>query len=172
MEMRNTPEAFASEEPLRASVLDRLLDDAPTISDEQPWQTGTVLERLREHVCRDLGNLLNSRRWLTDIPEQFRELETSLVNYGLPDLQSLDIREGKAAQQVSRLIGDTIRAFEPRLQGVHVVPAAAEDTDLSGNRRLRFEIEAVLVIEPLREPVLFTSAFDFGRGNFEIEGDQ
>jgi predicted component of type VI protein secretion system len=38
-------------------------------------------------------------------------------------------------------------------------------------RTLQFEIEAVLVVEPLKEPVLFTSSFDSSRGEFAVEGE-
>ena len=160
-----------SEESLRPSVLDRLLDDAPTTQQEQPWQRRTVLTSLRESVCRDLRNLLNSRRWLQSIPTQFHEVEASLVNYGLPDLQSMEIREDHAAQHVGRLMEEVVRNFEPRLHGVRVSPVENTQEGREVMRTLQFEIEAVLVVEPLKEPVLFTSSFDSSRGEFAVEGE-
>jgi predicted component of type VI protein secretion system len=38
------------------------------------------------------------------------------------------------------------------------------------DRRVRFEIEAVLVVEPLREPVLFSTSLDVSSGEFAVEG--
>ena len=162
-------EPIMSEEALKLSVLDRLLDDEPTTQQEGRWQRRAVLQTLQESLSRDLCDLLNTPRWLNEIPDEYHEVAGSLANYGLPDLQSIEIREGRAVEQVSRLIENAIRQYEPRLQGVRVAPAAIEQGSQHGERRLRFEIEAVLVVEPLREPVFFATSFDSSRSEFEVE---
>jgi type VI secretion system protein ImpF len=104
------------------------------------------------------------------LPENFPELHSSLLNYGLPDLQSLEIRQGRAGQQIAHLIEEVIRDFEPRLRGVRVRSKGLDNHASDSLRQLSFEIDAVLVIEPLKEPVLFTSSFNSISGEFNVEG--
>ena len=125
---------------------------------------------LKASLCRDLQNLLNAHRLLAVIPEAYAELKTSLLNYGLPDLQSMEVREDHDLGLLCRLIEESIQAFEPRLQGVRVRPVIDAEGRKQIDRRVRFEIEAVLVVEPLREPVLFSSLLDVSSGEFAVEG--
>lgn len=159
-----------SETPLLPSLLDRLLDDRPEEREEPPRPEAQVVRQIRDSLCRDLQNLLNSRRSLERLPEGCRELPTSLLNYGLPDLQSLEVREDHELFRLCRLIEESIQCFEPRLQGVTVRPLVADGNRGSLDRRLRFEIEAVLVVEPVREAVTFASALDVASGSFAVEG--
>jgi len=101
--------------------------------------------------------------------EQYPEVASSLANYGLPDLQSLEIREDHDLQALCRSIAETIRRFEPRLVDVRVAPRREEGSQRPLDRRVRFDIEAMLVVEPLREPVLLTSALDVNSGEFDVE---
>jgi type VI secretion system protein ImpF len=168
--MARVPPLFG-EEPLQPSVLDRLLDDEPTVQREPPSREAAVIRTLRESVRRDLADLLNTRRSLTVLPEALAELPTSLINYGLPDLQSLEIREDHALVRLGAVIEESIRTFEPRLQGVRVMPRATDLETRLVDRRVRFDIEAVLVVEPLRESVRFSSTLDVSRGAFDVTGE-
>ena len=49
---------ITSEEYLRPSVFDRLLDDDPKAKEEPVWQQTVVLEAIRENVRRDIQDLL------------------------------------------------------------------------------------------------------------------
>lgn len=155
---------------LLPSLLDRLLDDHPEESREPAWREVQVVRVLKTSLCRDLQNLLNASRTLSVIPEHYAALKTSLLNYGLPDLQSMEVREDHDLGHLCRLIEEAIQAFEPRLQGVRVRPVVDGDDKKPIDRRVRFEIEAVLVVEPLREPVLFSSSLDVASGEFAVEG--
>ena len=159
-----------SESQLLPSLLDRLLDDHPEESREPAWRDVQVVRVLKASLCRDLQNLLNAHRLLATIPEAYAELKTSLLNYGLPDLQSMEVREDHDLGLLCRLIEESIQAFEPRLQGVRVRPVIDAEGRKQIDRRVRFEIEAVLVVEPLREPVLFSSLLDVSSGEFAVEG--
>lgn len=159
-----------SELPLLPSLLDRLLDDRPEDREEQPRAESQVLRQVRDSLCRDLQNMLNARRSLEVLPAECPELGTSLLNYGLPDLQSLEVREDHELVRLCRLIEESIQCFEPRLQGVTVRPLVGEEGARPIDRRLRFEIEAVLVVEPVREAVTFASALDVASGSFAVEG--
>jgi type VI secretion system protein ImpF len=162
--------SLPNEIPLLPSLLDRLLDDHPEESREPAWREVQVVRLLKTSLCRDLQNLLNASRMLAVIPERYAALKTSLLNYGLPDLQSMEVREDHDLGHLCRLIEESIQAFEPRLQGVRVRPVVDADDKKPIDRRVRFEIEAVLVVEPLREPVLFSSSLDVASGEFAVEG--
>jgi type VI secretion system protein ImpF len=162
--------SIPNEIQLLPSLLDRLLDDHPEESREPAWREVQVVRLLKTSLCRDLQNLLNSHRLLATIPEVYSELKTSLLNYGLPDLQSMEVREDHDLGLLCRLIEESIQAFEPRLQGVRVRPVIDAEGKKPIDRRVRFEIEAVLVVEPLREPVLFSSSLDVASGEFAVEG--
>ena len=162
--------SIPNEIQLLPSLLDRLLDDHPEESREPAWREVQVVRVLKASLCRDLQNLLNAHRLLAAIPEAYTELKTSLLNYGLPDLQSMEVREDHDLGLLCRLIEESIQAFEPRLQGVRVRPVIDAEGKKPIDRRVRFEIEAVLVVEPLREPVLFSSSLDVASGEFAVEG--
>ncbi len=162
--------SLPNEIQLLPSLLDRLLDDHPEESREPAWREVQVVRLLKTSLCRDLQNLLNAHRLLATIPEVYSELKTSLLNYGLPDLQSMEVREDHDLGLLCRLIEESIQAFEPRLQGVRVRPVIDAEGKKPIDRRVRFEIEAVLVVEPLREPVLFSSSLDVASGEFAVEG--
>ena len=162
--------SLPNEIQLLPSLLDRLLDDHPEESREPAWREVQVVRLLKTSLCRDLQNLLNASRMLAVIPERYSALKTSLLNYGLPDLQSMEVREDHDLGHLCRLIEESIQAFEPRLQGVRVRPVIDADDKKPIDRRVRFEIEAVLVVQPLREPVVFSSSLDVSSGEFAVEG--
>lgn len=164
------PRSVPNEMPLLPSLLDRLLDDRPEAREELASAESAVVRQLHESLRRDLQNLLNARRSLARLPDGCDELPTSLVNYGLPDLQSLEVREDHDVARLCRLIEESVQCFEPRLQGVRVRPIVDDQEGRRIDRRLRFEIEAILVVEPIREAVAFASALDVTSGAFAVEG--
>lgn len=159
----------SSERRVVPGLLDRLLDDEPETTTEAPWREGQVVRELKRSLRRDLEDLLNARRPLADLPEGLAELPASLVNYGLPDLQSLEIRETHDIQRLCRLIEDCIRRFEPRLRNVTVRALVEPGQERPIDRRLRFAIEALLVADPLREAIQIRSAVDAGTNAILVE---
>lgn len=167
--MRHTPPDDSS---LLPSLLDRLLDDEPGVQHEPAWKRAAVEGTIRQSVCRDLQCLLNARRRLSVAVERYPELADSLVNYGLPDLQSYEVRGDRDQAGLCRMIQDTIRRFEPRLQQVRVTLAEQKGKRLgrkTGERAVAFDIEAVLVVDPMQESVVFTSTLDVSRSEFDVE---
>jgi len=150
-------------------LLDRLLDDEPETTVEPPWREGQVIRELKRSLRRDLEDLLNARRPLESLPEGLDKLPGSLLNYGLPDLQSIEVRETHDVQRLCRLIEECVSRFEPRLQNVTVAPVLDSNQEKPLDRRLRFSIEAMLVAEPLREHVQIRSAVDAGSGAIVVE---
>ncbi len=149
---------------LQASVLDRLIDEEPELSMEPVQFRLLGLSQMKAAVTRDLENLLNSRRHIFVPPPTFDELNKSLFVYGLPDYTAQNPRSPTARQQLRLDIEQTIAFFEPRLRNVTV----QLDAPGTNERILRFRISALLVIEPVAEPVAFDTYFDVNRGEYVI----
>jgi type VI secretion system protein ImpF len=157
------------EQPLVASVLDRLLDYQPHISREPPPKRHQVLSELKQAVRRDLENLLNTRVRCRPCPPGLRELEHSLANYGLPDFTGIATGADRAREEMRRRLEEIIRREEPRFKTVAVYKVdGAEPLD----RTWRFRIEALLNVEPAPEPVVFDSVLKAVTGTFEVKGGE
>jgi len=154
-------------QPLVASVLDRLLDDAPEAARELPASRHQILRQLKEAVARDLENLLNTRVRCLRLPDQCEELKQSLVNYGIPDITGARLGSTPEQAEFLRELQTIIREYEPRFQSVSVEPAPNPDPQ---DRTFRFRIDALLIAEPAPEPIVFDSELRPGTGTFKIEG--
>lgn len=152
---------------LLPGLLDRLLDDEPQIPADAPMHEGQVIREVNRSLLRDLQDLLNARRPLTLLPEGLELLPRSLANYGLPDLQSIEIREDHDVVRICDMIRECIECFEPRLRGVDVT---AVDDGNPVDRRLRFVIAATLVVEPLEQDVRIESEIEPSRAGFTVRG--
>jgi type VI secretion system protein ImpF len=154
-------------ESLVPSVLDRLLDDDPTVTRETPKARTQVLRELKQSVRRDLECLLNTRWRCRGWPEDLDQLDLSLLNYGLPDLVEVDLQSTAGRGQFQRILEKVIRHFEPRFKSVKVeVLKNASPLD----QTVRFRIDAVLYAEPAPEPVMFDSSLEPATGNVEVRG--
>lgn len=142
---------------LRPSILDRLLDDEPHLSTEVAPASHQHLAQLRASVRRDLENLLNTRYRLIAPPEDLREVNVSLMNYGLPDLATVNIINLDKRKDFVRDLESLLKTYEPRFKSVKV---RTLDTGESGDRTLRFRIDATLYADPAPETVIFDSVLD------------
>ncbi len=152
------------QQTLQTSILDRLIDEDPGISREPgPYRYFTI-GQVKAAVTRDLENLLNTRRNIQVPPAAFEELNNSLFVYGVRDYTAQNPRSPAAKQQLRLDIEQTLMRFEPRLRNVTV---QVESTAAS-ERNLRFRISALLVADPVTEPVTFDTFFDANRGEYVI----
>lgn len=131
------------------SVLDRLID--------QQNSHRFSVQQLRNSVRRDLENLLNTRRSWLPINNKYPELAQSVLGYGLPDFTVMEMSSDEGCSWLCREIEKTIAIFEPRLTQVKV---ALRDNDFEQDRILRLRIDAVLLADPLPEPVVFDSELE------------
>ena len=110
------------------------------------------IRQMKEHVARDLSALLNTRReMLTEMPDEYKELKGTILEYGLPDFTAFSLTNVSDQKRIRRGVELAIAAFEPRLKSVRVsldVPKQYEQT-------LRFRIDALLRVDPTPEPVTF-----------------
>ena len=142
---------------LRASILDRLLDNEPENQTEIDHGQHHKLKQLRLSVRRDLENLLNTRYRVIEAPEEFSELELSLINYGMPDLATINIVEFEKRKEFTAKLETILKQFEPRFKEVNVSYLENKDNT---DRTLHFRIDATLYADPAPEVVIFDSVLE------------
>lgn len=149
---------------VQASILDRLVDDEPGVSNE-PVRYGLLnVGQIKAAVVKDLENLLNTKRHIVPPPVAYRQVNNSLFVYGLRDFTAQDPRGPSVKQQLRRDMEKTISRFEPRLKNVTV----HLETPTQNERNIRFRISGLLVVEPMAEPITFDTYFDASRGEYII----
>lgn len=142
---------------LRPSILDRLLDDDPeNVVESEPDQHHRLRE-LRASVQRDMETLMNTRLRLVEPDEEYDELRTSLLNYGLPDLATVNLSDKKSKKAFIENLEKLLIEFEPRFKSVNV--QYLENTE-TVDRTVRFRIEATLYADPMPEMVVFDSVME------------
>jgi type VI secretion system protein ImpF len=147
------------------SVLDRLLDFEPQVSEEAPKSRSKSLRELKQSVKRDLEWLLNARIYTSEFDENLEEIKKSVLTCGLPDFTGISARNMEDLEGLSGSIEKAIRNFEPRFLNVEIELEPINDN----NRILNFKIEAFLDIEPTPEPIVFDTILQLGSGDFEIK---
>jgi type VI secretion system protein ImpF len=109
--------------PPTASLLDRLIDDAPFDSIEPQPTRPERARALLESIRRDLEVLFNTRRPLMAPPDGAGDaLDQSVVGYGLPSSRGTESGSTRRLEGLRQAIEGAIRRFEPRLTGVKVIP--------------------------------------------------
>ena len=155
---------FDNEVRVSWSVLDRLLDYDPNLSQDPPKSQSASLAELKQAVRRDLEWLLNTRCHLND--DGLEEATRSVAFYGLPDFTSVSAKSAGERDRMIKSIEAAIGNFEPRFSGLKVSLEPISNVD----RALKFKIEATLEIEPTPEPIVFDTVLQLGSGNFSVTG--
>lgn len=152
--------ARASEMPVMQSVLDRL-------SEQRKWP-GThaaSVRMLKESIRRDLEELLNTRRQLSNELEGYEAARSSVINYGLEDLNSITPISRTNAQALQQAVQRCIAEYEPRLRDVSVSVESGGDLL---HREIRLHIEATIPMQPNAEIVSFDTMLDLTSGMYSI----
>jgi type VI secretion system protein ImpF len=147
------------------SVLDRLLDFEPELSSEAIKSRAKSLRELKQSVRRDMEWLLNTRRYIDEIPETLEETSRSLANYGLPDFTGISTKNLAEQKRLVKELETSIKTFEPRLIDIKVTVEPVGGTE----RILNFKIEACLHVEPAPEPVVFDTILQLGNGEYMVK---
>ena len=130
---------------LRPSILDRLFDDEPENKHEVDPGQHQKLKQLRSSVRRDLESLMNARYRVVEPGEEFTELDKSLLNYGLPDLATINITDLDKRKEFTSKMEMILKEFEPRFKEVNI---SYFDNKDNTDRTLRFRIDATLYADP------------------------
>lgn len=150
------------------SVLDRLIDREPDNSADGYTTQAASIRQLKAAVRRDLEWLLNTRRTI-DMPEDFEHLPKSLWNYGLPDFSAYSVNSPRDRSRLLRTLERSIALFEPRLMNVKVIPL---DMEAGAARMLRFQIQALLKMDPTPEQISFDTVLQLSSGEYQIRGER
>ncbi|MEZ5353926.1 MAG: type VI secretion system baseplate subunit TssE [Bryobacteraceae bacterium] len=151
----------------QASVLDRLLDDAPGNTRDAVISRAQSLQNFRAAVRRDLEALLNTRCTVPDMPPDMEEVGNSVYTYGLPDLSSFTAGSAQDRAKLMQAVRVAIERFEPRLANVEVEAGDETATKLE----LRFSISALLLSEPVAEQVVFDTILESMHGRYQVRSD-
>ncbi len=154
---------------LRPSIIDRLLDNEPHIKIEAEKDRHQQLRELRNSVRRDLENLLNARYRMVEPASKFEELSKSLLNYGLPDLATVNITDTDKKKEFTRNLERILREYEPRFKSVRVTFI---DNQEKVDRTLRFRVNATLYADPAPEVVVFDSVLEPVSRTMNVEESQ
>ncbi|MDX1981708.1 MAG: type VI secretion system baseplate subunit TssE [Bryobacteraceae bacterium] len=145
-------------------LLDRLTN-TPDLN--APLTRGQSVRLLRASLRRDLEWLFNSRA-NHELNPRYAEVFQSVVNYGLPDVSNLSMANFRDRQRLERYIEQAIATFEPRLTAVQV---RMVDHGADGAKKLRFQIDALLKMDPAPERVSFDTVLDVLSGEYQVKGE-
>lgn len=151
---------------LRSSIIDRLIDNDPDNRVEVDRGQHQKLKDLRQSVRRDLESLFNSRIRLMEPDENLQQLKLSILNYGLPDLATVNLTNIEKRRQFIQEMERLLLEFEPRFKTVNVI--YVENTNAS-ERMLKFRIEGTLYADPSPEAVVFDSLLEPVSRNVSVE---
>ncbi|HLJ13776.1 MAG TPA: type VI secretion system baseplate subunit TssE [Bryobacteraceae bacterium] len=158
-----------SESTVTQSLVDRLIDKEPQSNSDAYVTRPQSVRQLKANLRRDLEWLLNSRQNPDAVSEGFPDLSRSLYNYGLPDFSALSLNSPKDRNWLLRYLATTVETFEPRLREVRV---SLLETPNSTARVLRFQIEALLMMDPAPEQVSFDTVLQLTSGEYQIRGER
>jgi len=146
------PTASSLKSKYRPTLLERLADPTPIESHEmQPLRLMTV-EELKESVAKDLESLLNCRcAPASDVLDSFPEALQSIYTYGMHDFVGCSLANPGDRNHICRSLERTIAIHERRLKEVRISLSFDNDTV----NRLKFTINALLVVHPSAESVYF-----------------
>lgn len=119
-----------------------------------------------ESIRHDLTRLLNTRRLCVGWPDDFEELDRSLVNYGIADHTGANMLDASACEALRRGVEDAVRQFEPRLSSVSVtLPDGVDES----SRSIRLRVNARLNVGGAHEHVGFESQLDPRLRRFQVK---
>ncbi len=153
---------------VQLSLLERLVDREPENRSEAPLSRAQSLRVLRSAVRRDLEWLLNTVRAPDVVPPGMTECNKSLLAFGLPDFTSTTLNSAHDEQRLLRSIESAIRLFEPRLSRVRVSARGKLSKQMPA---LHFQIEAMLMVDPAPELILFDTVLEVARGSYQVKSE-
>ena len=154
-------------ERLQPSLLDRLTDDNPGNQRETRDRWVLTLQQLRAAVLRDLTWLLNTDNLHAPELELHPHVAKSVVNYGFPDLSGVTATSVDA-KELTRVLRQVIRDFEPRLIPSSVKVRVIVGEDEFNRNAVAFEIKADLWAEPVPLDLLLKTDIDLETGEVTV----
>lgn len=158
-------------ERLQPCLLDRLTDDKPHQQKEGRDHRVVSMREYRSAVLRDLEWLLNTSNLanVTDL-SGYEEVESSVVNFGMPDHCGKTV-SGLDPVDVEERLVQAIKDFEPRILPHTLSMKSVTNPDASGGAAVSFEVEGELWAYPMSEALYIKTELDLETGDFAVKGD-
>lgn len=141
------------------SLVDRL-------TDREPWPEtrSASIAMYRDSLKRDVEWLLNTRQPVIPELASYPATAASVLNFGLPDIRSLETAAGKNPDALARALEESIRTFEPRICQPRVLINPSDPL----NRSLKFHVEGVIFYEDMEEKIDFDTVLELISGEYEV----
>jgi type VI secretion system protein ImpF len=134
------------------TLFERLADQFPREQSEKHPLRLITADELKESVARDLESLLNCRCASgDDFLDGYPEAQQSICSYGMNDFVGLSLANPADRNHICRSLERTIAIHERRLKQVRV----SLTLENGAVNRLKFSINALLIVHPSTEPVFF-----------------
>ena len=152
----------ANNRPLRLPLFDRLLQGDNVETDRNPER---ALRELRESLLRDFEILFNTRPRHLPLDPALVELQKSVLSFGMPGLQVEKLASETQQEEFRERLLAVVQRFEPRFRELEVelVPG-----DGALDRTLRFRLRAVLVLDTVRQEVVYDALLDPAVGGLRV----
>lgn len=152
------------DDELRLPLLEQLLDEDPDSSVEAPLSSQAIYSRAIDSLKADLLDLLNTRERCRSWPKQLKELDHSVLSYGIQDVSGAHLASPSDRTKFLNQLGPVIRRCDPRFASVRIVPDTERD---ASDRTLHFKIEALVKLDGGAEEVSIPLKLEPVRRNFE-----
>lgn len=153
------------------SLIDRLLDDAPTRRSERPEAYAPNSAGMRRIIQRDLSLLLNTTNLDDEIDtSRYPMLAASVVNYGIPALSGSYLAS-RNWETVEKMVRTAIIRFEPRLIPETLRIRPLDSKDPVRYNQLMFEIHGLMRWSPYPLEFRVQSAFDIEMNHVTFDLD-
>ena len=163
-------ELFASDR-LQPCLLDRLTDDDPQHQQESRQQRVMSAGAFKAAVLRDLEWLLNTgSRESTGDYDEFEEVRTSVLNYGVRDFSGLNVYT-MLLPDLQKAVAEAIRRYEPRIiaDRLRVFILTDEDGyDAVAYQTCAIGIESLLWNLPMPEELFAKTEVDLETGACKV----
>jgi len=127
------------------------------------------LDKITDCVKRDLSWLLNSQNLCMDVllEAKFPNVESSVLNYGMPDLTG-KTASGIKIFQLEKTLKQIILRFEPRIIPKTLKVKLHEKDTMADHNALVFEIIGDLWMEPVPIHLQLMTQLDLESGDVEV----
>ena len=157
-------------ERLQPSLLDRLTDDQPGSKVESRAARVMTMAQLRDAVIRDLSWLLNtSSRGSFENIQEFPNVATSVINYGIPDLCGTTT-SGLIEGEIERTVRKAIETYEPRVLQRNLRIQLIRGASVRGATVVALEISGEIWGDPAPAQLYIRTEIDLDTGECVVPG--
>jgi type VI secretion system lysozyme-like protein len=104
-------------------------------------------------LIRDIYNLFNSKKFFNDNFLEFKEISSSVLNYGLKSFSEYEASSSALAENIKKQLVEAITLHEPRLKDVEITITKIEMHNIA------FTISAIFSSDPDPIKIEFDSIY-------------